>query len=119
MSDFAIGYLIERFFFRLGDFFHHWYADGSRRLTHGFISFLERLDQRLALRITLRYFFQPLYKDYTIIGRILGPIFRLFRSLIGIVVYFVCGIVFFAIYLAWLAIPVAILYWGAQQFIHR
>jgi hypothetical protein len=27
--DFAPIYLIERFFYRFGDFFRHWYIDGS------------------------------------------------------------------------------------------
>ena len=28
--DFAPAYLLERFFYRFGEFFRHWYADGSR-----------------------------------------------------------------------------------------
>ena len=87
MDDFALGYLLHRFFYRIFDFFRHWYVDGSRVIAHTFISTLERIDRSLAVKITLQHFFEPLYKDYSIIGRILGVFFRSIRILIGGVAY--------------------------------
>jgi hypothetical protein len=110
MDDFAFGYLIYRLFYRIGDFFRHWYADGSRVIAHRFISTLEDVDQSLAVAITLRHFFQPLYKDYSVIGRILGVIFRTGRILIGGAIYLVIAALFFAFYLVWIAIPAAIIF---------
>lgn len=98
-------YLANRFFYRLGDFFHHWYADGSKIFFNYFLNFLERLDRKFAIRITLRYFFQPLYRDYTVVGRILGVIFRSGRILIGGAVYVSASVVFLLVYFLWLAIP--------------
>lgn len=114
--NFALVYLAHRPFYRLVDFFHHWYVDGPRYFAHGFISFLERLDQTLAIRITFRYLFQPLYKDYTIIGRILGFIFRSIRIAIGLAVYLFFSIVFIVFYLAWVSVPPVILFlaYGAR-----
>lgn len=91
--------------YRVLDFFHHWYVDGSRVLVHKFVSILEEVDKSMAIRLTLKYFFQPLYKDYTIVGRILGVVFRSGRILIGSVFYLFIGVVFLAIYLIWLLIP--------------
>ncbi len=109
--SFSPVYIVNRFLYRLFDFFHHWYVDGSKVFFHHFISFLERLDQVFAVRITLRCFFQPLYKDYTIIGRILGVIFRAGRIVIGASVYLLIAFVFVIIYVVWLLIPaVTILY---------
>lgn len=116
LMNFALVYLVHRLFYRLGDFFHHWYVDGSRRFGHIFISFLERLDRMWALRITLRYFFQPLYKDYTVIGRIMGVIFRSIRILTGGFIYLFFAAIFFAIYIAWLAVPLALLWYGLTNF---
>lgn len=108
---FALGYLINRFFFRLTDFLRHWYVDASRRLGHGFIAFLEHLDRTFAVKITLKHFFQPLYKDYTLVGRGLGVIFRSGRILIGAVVYLFWTAIFAAVYLVWvLILPVLIFY---------
>lgn len=109
--NFALGYVIQRFFFRLGDFFHHWYVDGSRWILYRFMQTVSRLDRTFAVRITLAHFFEPLYKDFTVIGRILGVIFRSVRVVIGGFVYLLIALLFLAILVAWLAVPpVIVLY---------
>ncbi len=115
MDDFAVGYLLHRFFYRILSFFRHWYVGGSRMIAHTFLSTLENIDQSLAIKITLEHFFEPLYKDYSIIGRILGVIFRLARVAIGVVVYFVIAVCFAIAYLAWLAVPPALLYFSVRK----
>ena len=109
--DFAAVYLVQRFFYRIGDFFHHWYVDASLGWGHSFISALEDLDRTFAVGITLRHFFEPLYRDYSVIGRILGVVFRSGRLLIGGAGYAVIALVFAALYLVWVAVlPVLIFY---------
>jgi hypothetical protein len=112
--DFAPAYLAQRFFYRIVDFFHHWYVDGSRVIGHRFISTLEAADRSLAFKITVRYFFQPLYRDYSVVGRVLGFIFRTGRILIGGVVYLIVAVLFLAFYLAWLAVPATIIFYAAR-----
>ncbi len=114
--NFALVYLINRAIYRILDFFHHWYVDGSRLLAHKFVSILEEVDKSLAIRLTIKYFFQPLYKDYTIVGRVLGVIFRLGRILIGGVLYLFLGLVFLVIYLVWVLIPPVIIILAATNF---
>jgi len=109
--DFAPVYLIQRFFYRLLDFFHHWYVDGARAIGNKFILTLEAADQSFAVKITLRHFFEPLYKDYSIIGRILGVIFRTGRVLLGGIIYLFITIVFALVFAVWFAIPAAILWY--------
>lgn len=77
---------------------------------------LTSADQSLALKITLRHFFEPLYKDYSAIGRILGVIFRTGRILIGLAAYIFVTAFFLLVYLIWIAIPFAILYYAAKTF---
>lgn len=115
--DFAPVYLIQRFLYRILDFFHHWYVDGSRLIGHKFISTLEDADRTFALKITLRYFFQPLYKDYTVIGRILGFFFRTARILLGAALYFVIIILFLIFYLAWVLLPATILFYAIKAYL--
>lgn len=107
--NFAVVYLAVRFFYRIFDFFHHWYVDGTKRLGHYTANFFERLDKNLALTITVRYFFEPLYKDYTFIGRILGIIFRSGRVALGVVLYAVLGLLFLFVYLVWWGLPLALI----------
>lgn len=115
--NFSLVYIFGRLFFRIRDFFHHWYVDATRYFFHGFISFLENLDRTLAFRMTLRHIFEPLYKDYSIIGRIIGPIFRFGRVFVGLVVYVVVGAVFLIFYLSWLLLPVAALTFAVKPII--
>ncbi len=103
--NFAVIYVLHRLFFRIADFFHHWYVDGSRVVMHRFMSILEQLDRTFAVRVTFRYFFQPLYKDYTVVGRILGVIFRSGRMLIGGTVYLFLAAAFLVVLAAWFLLP--------------
>ncbi len=109
-------YLGQRLWVLVSNFFYHWYVHGSRNIGHYFISFLERVDQSLAIRITLRHFFEPLYKDYTVIGRILGVFFRSGRILIGTVVYVFLGVLALGIFLAWLILPVLLIFQTIKNF---
>jgi hypothetical protein len=111
--DFAPVYLIQRFFYRIVDFFHHWYIDGTRAIANKFIVTLEAADQAFAIKITARHFFEPLYKDYSIIGRIMGVIFRTGRILVGAIVFILIAIGFAAVFLVWLAIPAGLLWYIA------
>lgn len=115
--DFAPVYLVQRFFYRIVDFFHHWYVDGSRSIGDQFMLTLRTADESFAIKITLRHFFEPLYKDYSIIGRILGVIFRTGRILVGGIAYLLISIIFAIVYLAWLAIPALMLWYIATGII--
>lgn len=108
--SFAPLYLLNRLFFRVSDFFHHWYLDGSRAIGHRFVSIFEGLDQTFAVRVTLQYFWKPLYGDYSIVGHIFGFFFRSARILIGTAIYTILALVMLGIYIIWLVIPFAILF---------
>jgi hypothetical protein len=112
MDDFAVSYLVYRFFYRIGDFFRHWYVNGTLAVAGLFMKTLERADRSFAVKVTLQHFFEPLYKDYSIIGRILGVLFRSLRVAIGAVAYAALTVVFMVIYLAWIAVPPALLFFS-------
>lgn len=112
--DFALAYLVGRLFFRLFDFFHHWYIDSSRHFGSWALGAFERLDQTFAVKITLEHFFEPLYKDYSMPGRFFGIVFRTGRASVGLVIYLVLAALFGVLYLTWLAIPPFIL-WNAWR----
>ncbi len=116
MDEFALIYILNRTLYRIADFFHHWYFDGSRNFMHAFISFLERLDQTFAVAINFHFLFQPLYKDYTIVGRILGPIFRGGRIVVGLVVYAFFAAIFLALYLVWILLPPALVLYAVKKY---
>jgi len=110
----ALIYLLQRALFRIWDFFHHWYGDASRVLFHGFLSTLESADRFFAFRVTLRHFFEPLYQDYSIVGRILGILFRSIRLTLALALYLVFGAVWGVLFTAWYALPLALLFYATR-----
>jgi hypothetical protein len=115
--SFAPLYLLNRLFFRASDFFHHWYIDGSRVIWHKFVSAFEALDRTFAFRVTLRYFWKPLYGDYSIIGHIFGFFFRTARLLIGGAIYAALAAVMLALYTVWLFLPFLILFFAYRAYL--
>ena len=102
----VVTYLVSRFFYRIGTFFIHWYAHTFWIVTHRTITLLERLDSFLAVKVSSRYLFQPLYKDYTAIGYAFGFIFRGLTILVGALIYFLIIVVAALIYIVWSLIPI-------------
>lgn len=110
--SFSLIYLLNRFFYRLADFARHWYINSFYIFSHSAISLLRLLDKRFALAINSRLWFKPLYQDYTIIGYILGFLFRTLRIGVAAVLYSLVIIFFLVGYLIWAGILPYIIYKG-------
>ena len=111
MNNAAV-YLMVRLFDALWSVLRHWYGDGFVAIIAWVVNTLEGLDQRLALRVTVRYFFKPLYQDYTAVGYVFGFIFRSIRILLAILVYAVVVGLAAAAYTIWAFLPPYIIYTG-------
>ena len=105
-----IPYLFNRLLYRLLDFLRHWYFDSIKVYSHLIISLLEKFDRRLAFKITFRNLFHPLYQDRSFIGYVLGFCFRASRLVVGGFIYAIMIVIAIAIYLAWLATPIYIIF---------
>lgn len=101
----AAAFLLDRFFYRIAQFFAHWYGHSFWRIGGWAVRVLERLDAFFAVRVNARYFLIPLYQDYTVLGRILGVFLRSLRVFSGSVIYFAVAALFFLLYLVWAVIP--------------
>ncbi|MCL4405483.1 MAG: hypothetical protein M1361_00355 [Patescibacteria group bacterium] len=103
-------YVATRFLNRIVQFIRDWYVGGFNALVHRALLIFGRLDRFLALRVTLHHMFEPLYQDRSVLGRILGLIFRSVRVVVALLIYGVIALVFLAIYVAWAAIPLLLIY---------
>jgi hypothetical protein len=106
----ALIYIVSRAFYRIGDFFKHWYIDSARVIAHKTLIVLESLDQSLALRVTIEHFFDPLYQDHSIIGHLLGFVFRSGRILLAVFIYAFVAAIALLSYAAWAGILTYTLY---------
>lgn len=103
-------YLFERFFFRAFEFIRQWYVGSAVAITHVLFRQLKSLDRFFALKITLLHFFHPLFGDRSILGRVLGIIFRSVRVFLASIVYLVLFLFALGAYLLWVAIPLFALF---------
>ncbi len=105
----AFNYLARQSAYRLKQFLLHWYSHGYFIFGGRALKTLERLDRVFALKVTWRYFGQPLFKDFTYIGYFLGLIFRASRILVSVIIYALVASIFIAGYLIWALIPAYLL----------
>lgn len=106
----VVVYLFNRFFYRIKEFFRHWYVKSFFIYTNFVVSFLERVDRVFAFKITLRFIFHPLYGDYSALGYILGFIFRIGRLAVGGLIHLAAIAIAIILYLIWLLAPIYIVY---------
>lgn len=103
-------YLLWRLYFSLAAFLRDWYLDSFKWTAHRALSILEELDKTLALKISLRHLFQPLYGDRTIIGYVMGFFWRLWRIVVASLIYLVIIALVSVIYFLWLSLPIYLLF---------
>ena len=82
-------------------FLRRWYIDATEKFWAAVAEHAAAIDRVFAIKIMLRTITQPLYGDYTIVGRILGPIFRLSRACIAFVVFAIYFAIAAAIWFSW------------------
>jgi len=103
-------YIVVRFVGRLFGFLDHWYRGGTRFFWNQLGDTISSFEGIFAVVLTVRHLFEPLYQDKTVMGYILGFIFRTLRASIGLVVYAFTTVVVFTFYLLWLALPAFAIY---------
>ncbi len=106
MNPMVFVYLGEQLLFRIAEFLRHWYLGSARVYFNFLIERFHDLDRILAFRVTLRHLLEPLYGDYSLLGRVIGLPLRLFRLIVGGVVYLVLGALAIAVYAVWLIFPI-------------
>lgn len=86
-------------------FFHFWYAQSSKDFWNKEIAFLKQIEKDLGVLINLKLIFQPIFGDYSYMGRVIGPILRLGRVLVGFVIMVTSIFAVITIYLIWIILP--------------
>lgn len=111
VSQVAI-YLAKTFVFRIGMFFRHWYIDGFLAIYGAWLLFLRMCERQLAIRINIRFLFQPLYQERNIVGYVLGFLYRSVKVLLGGILYVVTGIIACGVFIVWAVFPLVLIYRG-------
>ncbi|MGC9611039.1 MAG: hypothetical protein ABSE68_02355 [Minisyncoccia bacterium] len=101
-------YLIRRFFYRILEFLRHWYVKSAKIYSNFVLERLESIDRVLAWRVNFKYLFQPLYGDYSFLGRVLSFFIRIPKLIGTSLIYLVIFAVAVFIYLVWILFPLAV-----------
>ncbi len=91
------------------NFFRLWYIEGSDSYWQKSFLLLGSFEQEIAVIPTIYHWLSPLYQDYSIMGRVLGPIFRTGRIIFGITFYFIIIVAIAIGYLVWMGLPIFVL----------
>mgnify|MGYP001163382569 CR=1 FL=1 len=87
-----------------------WFVLKPKAILNLLVEIIKDLDKNFAVAINFKLILKPLYKDYSLIGRIIGPIFRFFRVLVGGIIYLLIALVFLLVILVWILILPFIIY---------
>lgn len=104
IQEYFVG-LPERFARGIIKFFYFWYAQSSKDFWNKEIEFLKGVERDIGVIINLKLITQPIFSDYTYMGRFLGPIFRLCRVIIGLIIMAVSIAAVIIVYLFWIILP--------------
>lgn len=102
-------YLFSQLFFRLFEFFRRWYVVGGRFAWRTTIGKIQSLDRALALRVTVIYFFRPLFGDESFTGRFFGFFFRIFRIILALALYIVIFLFATFLFILWALFPIFVI----------
>lgn len=97
--------LMHRFLRGFRDFLYFWYIKSSRDFWRSEISFIKGVERDIGVMINLKLVTQPIFGDYSYIGRVIGPIFRLGRVIFGLIAISFSAALVTAIYLFWIFLP--------------
>ncbi len=89
----------------INQFFWFWYVQSSKDFWHREIAFLRQIERDIGVMINLKLIFQPIFGDYSYMGRAIGPVFRLGRVLIGTIIMIASIFIVILIYLIWIILP--------------
>lgn len=94
-----------RFLKGLGNFLSFWYIESSKDFWTREIGFIKGVERDVGILVNLRLITQPIFSDYTYVGRIIGPFFRLGRVVFGCLLVALSFAVISVIYLFWILLP--------------
>ncbi len=106
MENSIFNYLFLAITNRLKIFVEDWYPDTFFKFWDFLLNILRQLDKTFAIKVTIRHWTEPLYQDRTIIGYILGFIFRTLRIILAFVIYLIIFLMVMSLYLIWAVLPI-------------
>jgi hypothetical protein len=84
----------------------YWFLRSPVWIFGSFLATIGGFEAQLALKDTAKNLGKPLFQDYSLQGRFIGVLIRLFRILVGALLYACIAVAYAGFFLFWLALPV-------------
>ncbi len=92
-----------------------WYVKATQWFVTFLKNFMMAAEDRLAIILMARLLFAPLFRDPSIVGRLVGLVYRLLRIIFGTLLLASCFLLLVALFLVWLAFPPVCVYQSWQS----
>lgn len=89
-------------------FAYNWYIEDSKNFWNGVLKFIKTMDRDFGVVANIYNWANPLYGDYSYIGRAVGPLFRTLRIFTGVLVYAAVALFAVFLYVFWLVLPLLV-----------
>jgi len=101
----------------LQNYIHWYFVFVPQYLVSILFRYIGYIDDKLAITVMASYIFVPLFNDKTVLGYVLGFVFRLIRIIFGGFILLVFIISAFLILVFWVIAPALFLYYGFSYFL--
>ena len=106
MTQSIIFYFFQRLFFYFWSFIDTYFRGGFIFFNNWYWQLFFRIERRLGFLANVRYFFIPLWQQYSTASYILSIPIRTFKIIIGAIGLGIFSIIFWLGYLIWILAPV-------------
>jgi|GEM_PF-3528200 len=87
-------------------FFRFWYVESFPKAWAYYLKTIGSFESQIAVESTWHNMGKPLFQDYTFQGKIIGFFFRIFRILLGLILYFFIACLALIAYILWIILPI-------------
>jgi len=108
LADYPLS-LPFRFLKGIFNFVVFWYVKSSKEFWRQEIAFVRKVESDIGILVNLKLITQPIFGDYSAMGKIIGPIFRLCRVFIGSAIVIISLMVIIVSYVVWLIMPALVI----------
>ena len=100
-----IVYLLKRLLFYIESFIRTYYIEGTHFFWRTYQNILYNLEERLGVFLNIRYFWIPLWQQYSFAGYLVSIPIRILKIVGGGIIIIIISLMYSMLYCAWLILP--------------
>lgn len=103
-------YLGKRILFYLKSFVFTYYSGGTDFFWRFYLNLFESVEEKFGFLINIRYFFVPIWQEYSFAGYLVSIPIRTIKIIVGFLIVLLISFLWGMLYLIWCIFPVYLLW---------